>query len=404
MKPKGRLGMRNGFHLGRIFGINIHLDWSWIFIFLLVTWNLAGGFFPSIHPGWSPAMNWGMGLLASLLFFASVLAHELAHSLVAMARGLPVRRITLFLFGGVSNIEREPPSPVSEFLITVVGPLTSMIIGVAIFLFLGARIDVQGVLSGQATPLQVLRGLGPLETVLLWLGNINIILALFNLIPGFPLDGGRVLRSILWAATNNLRRATRYATWVSHIIAWAFIIAGVAMLFGFEIPFFGSGAIGGLWLAFIGWFLNNAASQSYQQVVVEDMLEGVPVARLMRADTPTVRPDLPVSELVDQYIMGTDERAFPVLEGERLAGLVCLEDVRKVPRSEWDTTRVGDIMTSADKLDVVSPRQDATEALNRLAAHDVRQIPVIQNGQLVGMLRRRDILRWLQTQSEISAG
>jgi Zn-dependent protease/CBS domain-containing protein len=396
--------MRSGFHLGRIFGINLFVDWSWIFIFLLVTWNLASGFFPSVHPGWSVAMNWGLGLLASVLFFASVLAHELAHSLVAIAQGLPVRRITLFLFGGVSNIEREPPSPGAEFLISVVGPLTSLILGVVMFLILGARFNLPGLLAGQATPAQVLSSLGPLETVLLWLGNINIILGLFNLIPGFPLDGGRVLRSILWAITNSLRKATRYATWVSHIVAWAFIIAGVAMVFGVEIPFFGSGVISGLWLAFIGWFLNNAASQSYQQVVVEDMLEGVPVSRLMRSDTPTVRPEIPVSELVDQYIMGTDERAFPVLEGERLAGLVCLEDVRKVPRAEWDTTQVREIMTPAEQLDVVSPRQDATEALERLAAHDVRQMPVIQNGQLVGMLRRRDILRWLQTQSEISAG
>ncbi len=396
--------MRSGFRVGRIFGINVYVDWSWIFIFLLVTWNLAGGFFPDLHPGWSRTLNWGMGLLASLLFFASVLAHELAHSLVAVARGLPVRRITLFLFGGVSNIEREPPSPGTEFLMAIVGPLTSIVIGAFMFLLLGARIDVQSVMRGQITPLQVLRNLGPLETVMLWLGNINIILGIFNLIPGFPLDGGRVLRSILWAVTDNLRRATRYATWVGHLVAWVFILAGLAMAFGVQIPFLGTGLISGLWLAFIGWFLNNAASQSYQQVVVEDMLEGVLVSRLMRVDAPAVPPDIPVSQLVDQYILGTDEQSFPVLEDERLAGLVCLEDVRKVPRSEWESTLVRQIMTPAEQLEIVSPRQEASEALSRLAGRDIRQMPVVQNGHLVGMLRQRDILRWLQIQSNGKAG
>jgi Zn-dependent protease/CBS domain-containing protein len=392
--------MKSGFRVGRIFGINIHVDWSWIFIFLLVTWNLAGVFFPSMHPDWSLPLNWGMGILASLLFFISVLAHELAHSLVAVARGLPVRRITLFLFGGVSNIEREPPSPTTEFLISIVGPLTSFIIGALMLFLVGRSTDLAGLVSGAMTPTQLLRGLNPLETVLMWLGNINIILALFNMIPGFPLDGGRVLRSILWAITDNLRRATRYATWVSHVIAWLLIFAGVAMAFGVEIPFFGTGLLSGLWLAFIGWFLNNAASQSYQQVVVEDLLEGVPVSRLMRPDAPSVTPELPISELVDGYLMGTDERAFPVLEGDRLAGLVCLEDVRKVPRAEWETTLTRDIMTPISELITVSPRQDAAEALNQLSTRDVRQVPVVQDGRLVGMLRRRDILRWLQLHSE----
>jgi Zn-dependent protease/CBS domain-containing protein len=391
--------MRNGLRIGRISGINIYLDWSWIFIFLLVTWSLAGGFFPSLHPAWPVALDWGLGLLASLLFFLSVLAHELAHSLVATAQGLPVRSITLFLFGGVSNIEREPKSPGLEFAMAIVGPLTSLIIGMGLLVYVGSRTNLASLISGTANPAQVLRNLSPLDTALVWLGNINLILGIFNLIPGFPLDGGRVLRSILWAITHNLRRATRYATWVSHVVAWAFIIAGVAMAFGISIPFFGTGLLSGLWLAFIGWFLNNAASQSYHQVVVEDMLEGIPVARLMRANTPSVTPDTSIADLVDHYIMGTDERSFPVLQGDQLTGLVCLEDVRKIPRTDWEKTQVQQIMTPANQLEVISPRQDASEALNRLSTRDVNQIPVVQNGHLVGMLRRRDILRWLQLQS-----
>jgi len=393
--------MRSGLRLARLFGINIYIDWSWIFIFLLVTWNLAAGVFPQIHPEWSLGLNIAIGLAASLLFFGSVLAHELAHSLVAKASGLPVRRITLFIFGGVSNIEREPPSPLTEFLISIVGPLTSLILG-ALFIVLGGA-SLMSVGTSLGNPTQALRNLDPLSTLLIWLGPINILLGIFNLIPGFPLDGGRVLRSILWAATNNLRTATRWATLVGQIVAWLFIIAGIAMAFGVRIPFFGTGIISGLWLAFIGWFLNNAASQSYQQVVVEDMLEGVPVSRLMRPNAPTVDPNIPVSGLVDQFIMGTDERAFPVVVENRLVGLVCLEDVRKVPRTAWDETQVGQIMTPADKLDIVNPREDANDALNKLVRRDIRQMPVVLNGQLVGMLRRRDIMRWLQLQSETSS-
>ncbi|RPI33111.1 MAG: CBS domain-containing protein [Chloroflexota bacterium] len=393
--------MRSGLKLARLFGINIYIDWSWIFIFLLVTWNLAAGVFPQIHPEWSLGLNIAIGLAASLLFFGSVLAHELAHSLVAKASGLPVRRITLFIFGGVSNIEREPPSPLTEFLISIVVPLTSLILG-ALFIVLGGA-SLMSVGTSLGNPTQALRNLDPLSTLLIWLGPINILLGIFNLIPGFPLDGGRVLRSILWAATNNLRTATRWATLVGQIVAWLFIIAGIAMAFGVRIPFFGTGIISGLWLAFIGWFLNNAASQSYQQVVVEDMLEGVPVSRLMRPNAPTVDPNIPVSGLVDQFIMGTDERAFPVVVENRLVGLVCLEDVRKVPRTAWDETQVGQIMTPADKLDIVNPREDANDALNKLVRRDIRQMPVVQNGQLVGMLRRRDIMRWLQLQSETSS-
>jgi Zn-dependent protease len=390
--------MRSGFRLGRVFGISIYIDWSWIFIFLLVTWNLAVGVFPSLHPNWGAALNWGVGLAASILFFLSVLAHELAHSLVARAQGVPVRRITLFIFGGVSDIEREPPSPGAEFFIAIVGPLTSLALGVG-FLLLGGLLARGAFLAPTQLP-QALAGLDPASSLLLWLGPINIILGLFNLVPGFPLDGGRVLRSLLWALTHNLRRATQWASWVGQAVAWLFIVTGVAMVFGLRVPLFGTGLISGLWLAFIGWFLNHAAVQSYQQVVVEDMLEGVPVRRLMRSDAPTVTPSTRLSDLVDNYLMRTDERAFPVVEGDRLAGLVCLEDLRRVPRDEWDRTLVSQVMTPAGKLDLISPSEDAAHALQKLAQRDVRQMPVVQDGHVIGMLRRRDILRWLQLQSE----
>lgn len=392
--------MRSGFKLGTIFGINIHIDWSWILIFLLVTWNLAAGVFPSLHPDWSTGLNIGLGIAASLLFFVSILLHELAHSLVAKARGLPVRRITLFFFGGVSNIEREPPSPGTEFLMASVGPLTSILLGLA-FLFLGGQ-NINGMNTALDNPTQLLRQLDPLSTMLLWLGPINILIGLFNLIPGFPLDGGRILRSVFWAVMDNFRKATRWATAIGQGFGWLMILAGIAMIFGTTIPILGTGIGNGIWLAFIGWFLVNAASQSYQQVVIEDMLEGVPITRLMREPADGVSPDMTLSTLVYEHVMRGDERAFPVLEGERLLGVVYIENIREIDRSAWDTTTVRQIMVPEKELEVVTPREDAMDAFQKLAKRDMRQIPVVQNGELVGMLRRQDILRWLQVHSEMA--
>jgi len=241
--------------------------------------------------------------------------------------------------------------------------------------------------------------LDPLTTLLLWLGPINLILGIFNLVPSFPLDGGRVLRSILWAATKNLRTATRWASWIGQAIAWLMIVGGIAMIFGTRLPFFGTGVVSGVWLAIIGWFLSNAAIQSYQQLVIHDMLEGVPVTRLMRTNVPAVAPTMSISALVDDYILHSDERAFPVLEGDRPVGLVTLDDVRKVARDAWETTTVGEIMTPAEQLAVVTPRQDAAAALDKLIQRDVRQVPVMLDGHVIGMVRRRDIVRWLQLQS-----
>lgn len=392
---------QNGFQLGRIFGISINIDWSWIFVFLLVTFNLATGVFPSLHPQWSTTLNWITAVVAALLFFASVVAHELAHSVVAKARGLPVNRIVLFLFGGVSNIEREPNSPKTEFLMAIVGPLTSLILGI-IFLGLGAiGVYLSGGVAGG--PVRFLGRLDPISTLLLWLGPINLALAIFNMVPGFPLDGGRVLRSILWAGMHNLRRATRVASWVGQGVAWLFIIIGVSMIFGVQVPFFGTGFIGGLWLAFIGWFLNNAAVQSYRQIVMEDVLEGIPVQNLMRPNAVSVPPSMPLGTLVDDYFINTDESAFPVLEQDRLVGLVSLADVRKVPRGDWHRTTVAQVMTPVDKLMVATPREDASHALSDLSSRDVRQIPVVQEGRLVGMLRRADILRYLQLHHGLAA-
>jgi Zn-dependent protease/predicted transcriptional regulator len=391
---------RSGFRVFRIFGIDIRLDWSWLLILLLVVWNLSTTF-SSVHPDWGAGLVWGTAIVAALLFFGSVLAHEMAHSLVAKARGIPVQSITLFLFGGVSNIQREPSSPGAEFVMAVLGPITSLVIGGVLLLVAVAGSGVQFTPSDTT---QVLRQMSPLLTMVVWLGSINVILGIFNLIPGFPLDGGRVLRSILWAATDNLQRATRWAAWVGQAIAWLMIFAGVAMIFGVQIPFFGTGFISGLWLAFIGWFLNSASSQSYQQLVIHDVLEGVPVSRMMRINPPICSSRCTVDRLVHDHIMGTDDQAFPILEEGRLVGLVTLEDVRKVGHDAWGSTFVQDIMTPVEKLIVASPDEDAGQALEKLSSNDVRQLPVVSNGELVGLLRRQDLIKWLQLHAESARG
>lgn len=389
--------MKNGFRVGRIFGINIDIDWSWVLIFILVSWNLSTAFSAS-HRDWGAGLQWGLAILAALIFFISVLAHEIAHSLMARYRGVPVKNITLFLFGGVSNIQREPPSPLAEFLITIVGPLTSFIIG-AIFLLLG-RVTMSGRIAFVTDPAAALAQFSPLTTILLWLGSVNILVGFFNLIPGFPLDGGRVLRSILWAITGNLRRATRWASYVGQAIAWIMILSGIAMFFDVKVPFFGSGFANGIWLVFIGWFLNSAAVQSYRQLVVQDILEDIEVGRLMRTQPATITPDINVDTLVNEYFLRSGSDAFPVLSGGEIVGMVTLDDARKIPREEWQTKSVADIMTPYAQLSVIAPNQDASEALNMLRSSDVKQLLVMRGRELLGILDRRDIVRWLQMHSE----
>jgi Zn-dependent protease/CBS domain-containing protein len=388
----------NGFRIGKIFNINIIIDWSWLLIFGLVSWSLASSF-GQMHPTWTPLMQWGMAILAALLFFLSVLAHELSHSLVAQAQGVPVRNITLFMFGGVSNIQKEPASPINEFLVAIVGPLTSFILGGAFLLLGTGGLALGNVAATNMTDL--LSQLGPANTILLWLGSVNILVGLFNLIPGFPLDGGRVVRSIFWGITNDLKKATRWASWLGQGVAWLLIFTGMSMLFGAQIPFLGTGFINGLWLIFIGWFLQNAAVQSYRRIVVQDILEDIPVKRLMNPDVPQVPADISVEEFVDNYLMQSDNRAFIVFDDEKMLGLITIEDVRKLSTEARRNSLVREVMTPSEKMIVVAPEEDVTDAFDRLQTKDVRQLPVVTGNEIVGLLRRKDIVRWLQFQSKI---
>jgi Zn-dependent protease/CBS domain-containing protein len=388
--------LKTGFRLGKIFGIDIHIDWSWLLIFALVSWSLVSSFSPA-HPDWSVSLRWAVAASAALLFFASILAHELAHSIAARYKGMPVRNITLFVFGGISNIQREPNSPFAEFIITIVGPLTSFVLG-SIFLVLGAgTFAVNNAMPADLT--LALASFGPLATILLWLGSVNILIALFNLIPGFPLDGGRLVRSALWAVTDDLSKATRWASLLGQAVAWVLILTGIGMMFGLNVPFLGTGVISGIWILFIGWFLQNAAIQSYRKVVIQDILEDVPVKRLMNQDVPTVRADLTVQALIDNHILQSDHQAFIVLEGERMVGMVTFDDVRKVESEARKSTLIKDAMTPSEKLLVVAPEEEASDAFNRLQSGNTRQLPVVTREGIVGLLRREDIVRWLQLHS-----
>lgn len=387
------IGGGHAVRLGRVFGIELAFDYSWLFIVFLLTWSL-GSTFSHVHPDWSGVVSVAVALLAALLFFVSVVLHELAHSLVAKAFGVPVRNITLFLFGGVSNIEREPPSPRAEFLTAIVGPLTSIVIGIVLLLVSWATLDVP---FGIDTEAAVLARLGPGATLLLWLGPINLIVGVFNLIPGFPLDGGRVLRSILWATTRNLHDATRWASAVGQAIGWILVFLGVAMAFGAYVPFFGRGLVSGLWLAFIGWFLSSAAAQTWRRQLVHEVLEGLLVSRLMRPVSGVVPESTDVTSFVDSWLMRSEKPAFPVVDADgRLSGMVTLADVRAIPRHGWASLRVSEIMTPRERLVVTSPREGVAEALEKLMHADVGQLPVLDGERLVGMLLRTDIARWIE--------
>lgn len=386
--------MTNGFRLGRIAGIQIFADWSVVVIVFLVTFSLGAGVFRLWHPEWSPALSMGVAFLAALLLLVSVLTHELSHALVGRRSGMQINRITLFIFGGLAHLEHEPDKWTTELKMAIAGPITSLLLGGA-FLLLAALFAPTVSAVEAMDPLAILAAMGPTVTLFTWLGQINIILALFNLVPGFPLDGGRVLRAALWGATGDLRRATRYAAGAGRLFAAVLLAAGFAMMLGIRVPFVGTGFVGGLWLVLIGWFLHNAAVLSYRQLLVRDSLEHIPVARVMRENVITVPDSLSVQKLVDAHLLPGEQRAFPVMGDDRFIGIVCLKDVRKVAREAWPHTPVREIMTPANSIEMVQPAGNAADAMVALGRRGVNQLPVVENGRVRGLVAREDLLKLL---------
>ncbi len=366
-----------GFRLGRILGLEVTLDASWLVIFALVTFSLATGF-GAQHPGSDPAVRWLAAFAASLAFFASILLHEMSHSWVARLRGLGVHGITLFIFGGVSRLKEEPRRPRDEFVIAVVGPLMSGALG---GLFLLAR---------RAAPADTL-----LVSALGWLGAVNLLLAVFNLLPGFPLDGGRIFRAVVWAFTGNLRKATRAAARGGAAIAYGL------MLWGAYTAFVAGQLVNGLWLGFIGWFLLSASQKTVAQMELRSILGSLRVSQALRPDCAVAGPEETVARFVDDQVLRTAGRCAFVSDGGALLGLVTLHELRKVAREAWPSTRLGDVMVPFERLRRVAPDDTLLTALERMNEGPVNQLPVLEGRSLLGIVTREDVLRFVALHLEL---
>jgi len=373
------MAQAQGIRIGRILGIPIHLDLSWILIFGYITFSLSSEFAKQ-YPKWTTAEQWGLGLVTSVLFFSSVLFHELAHSVIAQHYKIKVLSITLFLFGGLARIARDPSKAIQEFNIAIAGPIASAFLA---GLFFGVTLAFPGqeMVGAVVTPLYVTNGM----------------LAIFNLLPGFPLDGGRVFRAIMWGATKDFARATRVAGTSGKLIAYGMIAFGVWSIFHQDWR--------GIWLGFIGWFLLNAAQASMAQVTIRETLTGLCASDVMTQEVPTIPANMSLQEYSGE-VLRTGRRVHIVTMDDRLVGLMNVAALNTVPRDEWNINSVQAVMVPRDRILWASPEEPLQRLLERLIAADVNQMPVVSHGEddsahIIGMVTREAILRVLQTRSEL---
>jgi Zn-dependent protease/CBS domain-containing protein len=370
---------RHTIPIGRVLGIPIGLDYSWFLIAALITWMLAVSYYPVELKGGTSVEYWLMGAVTAVLFFLSIVVHELAHSWVALRYKIPVHRITLFIFGGVSQIAGEPPSASAEFLIAVVGPLTSFALA-AFFYFL--------------EPLLV--NITPALAVAKYLALINGILGLFNLVPGFPLDGGRVFRAIVWGVNKDFRRATLIAASIGRFIGFLFIFWGVWQVLRGSVA-------NGIWIAFIGWFLESAAVAQVQQQMVQGLLVGHKVSEVMGEACTHVPGDISIQRLVDQEVLAHGRRCFLVDQGDHPVGLLTLHSIKKIPRPSWTTTAAAQAMIPLGKLHTIEPKAELWTAMEKMSRDGINQMPVMQGDNIIGMLSTSDIVKYLQTLQQVGA-
>lgn len=369
--------MEASLKLGRVWGIPIGLHASWFLIFILLAWSLATGYFPQEYPELSSLTHITLALITSFLFFGSVLAHELGHSFVALRNKIPVNGITLFIFGGVAQIGQEPRTPGIEFRVAIAGPIVSLLLAI---LFGGVW------LLDQAVPV--------LAAPSIYLMRINFLLAAFNMIPGFPLDGGRVLRAAVWWFTKSFQRANQVAAFSGQAVAFGFIGFGVFTIFRGQF-------LNGLWLAFIGWFLQNAAASTYAQTNLQHSLRGITVAQVMEKDCPKIPSLLPISTLVDDHVLAGGQRCFFVADNGTLLGMLTLRDIAQIPKPKWGFTTTQQAMIPLKRLIKVEPQTELLEALQTMDTVNVNQLPVLINDELVGVLSREQIVHYLRTRAEL---
>ena len=361
--------LQGAWKIGKIMGIPIRVHFSWLIVFGLITWSLSTYYFPKAAPDLPTVSYWIKGALAALLLFASVAFHELAHSFVAQRYKIFIESITLFIFGGVAQMKGELPNPKAEFMIAIAGPLSSFFLSVLFFF-----------LSGNTT--------GGIKALFSYLTQINLIIGVFNLIPGFPMDGGRVLRSVIWEKKKNFYYATQKASSIGQKIALFFIIFGIFSIF--------TGMPGGLWLMFIGWFLYTAAQASYQQSTLQESLSGIKVRDIMVKDIVTLSSFITVDEAVNNYFLRYGYGGFPIIDDGKFLGIVTLKEVKNIHRENWGREKVADILVPHDKRWEVSPEDDVMKALELMIKEDKGRLVIIENNKLSGLITRNGIARYVQ--------
>lgn len=369
--------MKSRLEVVEVWGIPIRVHLSWVLVFGLVTWSLAAGYFPAEYPGWTVGSYWAIGAVTALAFFACILIHELGHSWVGRRNGIPIESITLFVFGGVARISREPDRPGVEFRMALAGPATSFALAA---LFAGAW--------------QLARDVPLLAAPAIWLARINFLVAVFNLVPGFPLDGGRLFRAAVWHFTGSLHRASQVASFAGQLVAFGLIGWGILTVMGGNV-------IGGMWLAFIGWFLQNAAAHSHAEANLRELLRDVTVAQAMTSDCRRIERGASLERIVREEVLGAGRRCFAVTEGGRLTGLLTLHEIKAIPQERWVAVTAGEVMTPVEKVTAVEPKADLLTALKKMDDANVAQVPVLAGGELVGMIGREQILHYVRVRGEL---
>ena len=366
--------------LFRLAGFNVNLDVSWIFIALLISWTLATGYFPTFYPDLDATTYWSMGIVGAMGLFLSIVLHELSHSIVARRFDIPISGITLFIFGGVAQLEKEPPTPRAEFMMAIAGPIASYVLAAGFYL-IGAAALAAGLpetVSGVAR----------------YLALINLILATFNMVPAFPLDGGRVYRAWLWGRTGDMNEATRRASRVGQAFGLALIALGVFSLFSGNL-------IAGIWWGLIGLFLNTASRASYTQLQTHQLLKAEPVSRFMTANPLTVPAGITLRELVDDHIYGSFHETFPVMEGDRVAGSIGVADLRDIARDNWERLQVREVMHPVSPLNSIRATESGEAALKLMRESGNARLLVLRDGKLAGIVALRDIMRLIRLKEEL---